>query len=67
MATNSRWMQHESKREARAGTKGSFSRAAHAHGESTSAYAHHKEHAKGKVGKKARMALMFAEARHHKG
>jgi len=60
-------MSHEASREKHAGTKGSFSRAAHAHGESTSEYAHQKENAKGKVGKKARMALMFSEARKHKG
>lgn len=62
-----RWMQKESKREAHAGTKGSFSRAAKAHGMSTSAYAHKKEHAPGKVGKKARMALLFEKAAKNRG
>lgn len=57
------WMSREAAREKHAGTKGSFSRAAKAHGMSTSAYAHEKEHSSGKVGKKARMALAFAAAR----
>ena len=60
------WMTDEAKREKHAGTKGSFSRAAAAHGMSTSAYAHKKEHASGKVGKRARRALMYAAARHKK-
>lgn len=62
-----KWMSHEAEREKHAGTKGSFSRAAHRAGYSTSEYAHMKEHAPGKMGKKARMAEMFAKARHHRG
>jgi len=58
-----RWMQKESQREKKAGTKGSFSAAAARHGESTSKYAHEKEHAPGKTGKRARMAIMFEKAR----
>jgi hypothetical protein len=58
-----RWMSKEANREKHAGTKGSFSASAKRHGESTSAYAHEKEHAKGKVGKRARMALMFEKAK----
>lgn len=61
------WMTDEAKREKHAGTKGSFSRSAHRAGMSTSAYAHKKEHAPGKVGQRARMAEMFAEARKHRG
>lgn len=59
-----KWMQAEAMREARAGTKGSFSREAKAHGESTREYAHEKEHAKGRVGRQARMALRFMAAKH---
>ena len=59
----SRWMSHEASREKHAGTKGSFTRIAHAHGRSVSAEAHADEHKPGKIGKKARMALFFAAAR----
>lgn len=62
MATN-RWMQHEAQREKKAGTKGSFTRIAHAHGRSVHAEAVHDEHKKDKIGKKARMALAFAAAK----
>jgi hypothetical protein len=61
----SRWMQHESEREKSAGTKGSFSRLAHRHGRSTHAEAVADEHKPGKIGKKARMALMFEKHRPH--
>jgi hypothetical protein len=61
-----KWMQAESEREEKAGTKGSFTRAAKRAGKSTSAYAREKEHASGKIGQKARMALRFAEARRKK-
>jgi hypothetical protein len=57
------WMQAESKREKHAGTKGSFSRSAERAGMSTQAYARKEEHAPGKTGKRARMALMYAKAR----
>jgi len=56
------WMQAESKREKHAGTKGSFSRSAERAGMSTQAYARKEEHAPGKTGKRARMALAFASA-----
>lgn len=65
MAGN-RWMQHEAQREKHAGTKGSFTRIAKSHGRSVHAEAVHDEHKKGKVGKKARMALMFENANHHR-
>jgi hypothetical protein len=57
------WMQKESNREKSAGTKGVFSRAAARAGESTSEYAHEKEHAPGVTGQRARLALTYAKAR----
>jgi hypothetical protein len=41
------------------GTEGVFSRAAKRAGMSTHAYAEEKEHSKGKLGKRARLALTF--------
>lgn len=38
---------------------GAFRRAAQAHGESTHEYAEQEKHAKGKVGRRARLALTF--------
>jgi hypothetical protein len=58
-------MQKESKREAKAGTKGSFSAAAARAGKSTSEFAKEHEHSSGKIGKRARMAEAFAKARKH--
>lgn len=58
-----RWMQHEAQREKHAGTKGSFTRIAHAHGRSVHAEAEADKHKSGKVGQKARMALVFENAR----
>jgi hypothetical protein len=63
MAAN-RWMQHEAAREKKAGTKGSFTRIAEAHGHSVQEEAELDKHKSGKVGKKARMALAFASANH---
>ncbi len=57
-------LQEESEREKRAGTKGSFSRAAKRAGKSTREYAEEKKHASGKIGKRARMALVFMNASH---
>ena len=59
-----RWMQHEASREAHAGTKGSFTRIAERHGRSVHEEAIADENKKGKIGKKARMALVFERARH---
>jgi len=59
-----RWMQHEAEREKKAGTKGSFTRIAKAHGHSVHEEAELDKHKKGKIGKKARMALAFAHAAH---
>jgi hypothetical protein len=60
----SRWMQHEAEREKRAGTRGSFTRIAEQHGRSVHAEAEHDKHKSGKIGKKARMTLAFASAKH---
>jgi hypothetical protein len=60
------WMSDESKREEKAGTKGSFSRAAKKAGMSTSAYAKKEAsdpHASTKMKRKANMAKMFAKGR----
>lgn len=59
-----RWMQGVANKMKKKGTEGVFSAAAHRAGMSTSAYAHKKEHAPGKTGQRARMALRFAEAKH---
>lgn len=58
-----KWMQAESEREEKAGTKGSFSRAAKRAGKSTSEFAQEKKSASGKMGRKARMAMMYAKGR----
>jgi len=60
-----RWMQGVKEGIKKRGTEGVFSAAAHRAGMSTSAYAHKKAHSPGKVGKRARLALAFASARHH--
>jgi hypothetical protein len=46
------------------GHKGVFKAAAARHGMSTHAYAEKEQHASGKVGKRARLALAFASAKH---
>lgn len=43
---------------------GQFKAKAHAAGKSTSEYAHEKEHAKGKTGRQARLALVGMKAKH---
>ena len=53
------WMAAESRREKHAGTKGKFSAAAKRAGKSTREYAEEKKGSKGKVGQRARMALMY--------
>jgi hypothetical protein len=58
-----RWMSHEAEREKHAGTRGSFTRIAKAHGRSVHEEAVHDKHKSGKIGKKARMALAFAAAK----
>lgn len=59
-----RWMQRESQREKHAGTKGSFTRIAEAHGHSVHEEAELDKHKSGKIGGKARMAIAFEHARH---
>lgn len=58
------WMQDESDREKKAGTKGVFSAAASRAGESTQQFAEENKHASGKKGKRARLALAFMGAKH---
>lgn len=58
------WMQKAADKMKEKGTAGSFRRIAHAHGRSTHEEAVRDEHKPGKIGKKARMALAFAAARH---
>lgn len=50
------WMQGAVKK------PGSFTREAKAHGESVRAFAEMHKHSKGKVGKRARLALVFEKA-----
>lgn len=59
-----RWMQKAANKMKEKGTEGSFTRIAKAHGRSTHEEAIHDEHKPGKIGKKARMALAFAAAKH---
>lgn len=62
-----RWMQGVKKGMKRRGTEGVFSAAAHRAGKSTHQFAEAHKHSSGKVGKRARLALAFESARHHKG
>lgn len=59
-----RWMQGVKKEMKEKGTEGSFTRIAHSHGRSVPEEAEHDKHKPGKIGKKARMALVFAAAKH---
>lgn len=61
MATN-RFMQVANERMKSRGTKGSFTRIAKEHGRSVPAEAQADKDKPGKIGKKARMALVFEEA-----
>jgi hypothetical protein len=58
------WMQDESEREKKAGTKGKFSAAAVRAGKTTAEYANEKASAPGKLGARARMAKAFMAAKH---
>jgi hypothetical protein len=62
MANN--WMKKEGAREKEAGTKGSFTRIAERKGHTVHEEAELDEDKKGKIGKKARMALAFENAAH---
>jgi len=53
-----KFLQAAEKKMEKKGTKGAFSAAAKKAGMSTQAYAREKEHAPGKLGKRARFALM---------
>jgi hypothetical protein len=59
-----RWMQHVASGIKRRGTEGVFSGAAHRAGKSTSEFAREHAHSSGKIGKRARLALAFAKAKH---
>ena len=61
-----RWMSKVSSGIKHRGTEGVFSAAAHRAGKSTHAFAEAHKHSSGKVGKRARLALAFASARHKK-
>lgn len=63
MATN-RWMGAVKESMKRKGTEGVFSSAAHRAGKSTHQFAEEHKHSSGKIGKRARLALAFASARH---
>lgn len=63
-----KWMQHAGEKMEEKGTKGSFTRMAKKKGESVAKLAHEDAHKPGKVGKKARFALMAEKvARKHRG
>jgi len=61
-----RWIQGVKAGMKKRGTEGVFSSAAHRAGMSTSAFAEKHKHSSGKIGKRARLALAFASARHRK-
>jgi hypothetical protein len=63
MAKN-RWMQGVSKEIKASGHEGVFSSAAARAGKSTHEFAEEHEHSPGKIGKRARLALAFAKAKH---
>lgn len=58
------FLSDESAREAHAGTKGTFRAAAQRAGMSTRAFAEKNKHKPGKIGDRARMALVFLAAKH---
>lgn len=58
------WMSGVSKGIKKSGHSGVFREAAERAGKSTSEYAHEKEHAPGKTGQRARLALAFMGAKH---
>ena len=58
------WMQDVSQGIKKRGTKGVFKAAAEHAGKSTHEFAEEKKHSKGKIGKRARLALAFESARH---
>ena len=58
------WMQHVAKGIEHRGTKGVFKRAAARAGKSTHEFAEEHKHSSGKLGRRARLALAFASAKH---
>lgn len=63
-----KWMQHAGEEMKEKGTKGSFTRMAKKAGKSVSSLAHQDASKPGKIGKKARFALMAEKvARKHRG
>lgn len=58
------WMQSVSKGIEKRGTKGVFKAAAERAGKSTHEFAEKHKHSSGKIGKRARLALAFASAKH---
>ena len=63
MAAN-RWMGKVANKIESSGHKGVFKAAAKRAGKSTHEFAEEHKHSSGKVGKRARLALAFASARH---
>jgi hypothetical protein len=59
-----KWMAKVSRGIKRRGTEGVFSAAAHRAGKSTHEFAEEKKHSAGKVGRRARLALAYAAAKH---
>lgn len=59
-----KWMQSVASGIKSRGTKGVFKKAAERAGKSTHEYAEEKKHSSGKIGKRARLALAFASAKH---
>lgn len=62
MANN--WMAGVASKIKSSGHKGVFRAAAHRAGKSTHEFAEEHKHSSGKVGKRARLALAFAKAKH---
>jgi hypothetical protein len=59
-----KFMQKANEEMKRKGTKGVFSAAAKRAGQSTHAFAEEHKHSSGKIGKRARLALVFEGAKH---
>ena len=59
-----KWMQHVSSGIKHRGTEGVFKKAAARAGKSTHEFAEEHKHSSGKVGRRARLALAFASAKH---
>lgn len=64
MSKSGKWMQKVSEETKAKGHKGVFKAKAERAGMSTPAYAHEKEHSKGRTGQQARLALAYMGAKH---